>query len=378
LREGVFYKARDKAGLAPGTLQAPRDAIQPSITIYAYDADHLEETKIAQVGDIKPYLAKWPTVWVNVDGLADPKVIADLGELFGLHALALEDVLHIPQRAKVEDYDTHIFATMRMVRMENDLPYIEQVSMFWGKNFVLTFQEDVGDVFDTVRERLRKGGRRIRMTRADYMAYALIDAVIDGYFPVLEEYGEYLDSLEDLILDKPRQRAMTEIHRTKRELHTIRLCIWPMREALSRVLNGGKLVHKDTMPFMRDCHDHVIQILDIVENYRERASSLSDLYLSSISLKMNEVMKVLTVIATIFMPLTFIVGVYGMNFNTKYPMNMPELNSPYGYVAVMGFMLLVFVGMLVYFIRMGWIGARPEKDDEEDLQKLEENSERAA
>ena len=155
MRESVFYKARDKAGLAPGTLQAPRGAVAPSITIYAYDADNLEECKIDQVADIKPYLVKWPADWVNVDGLADAKVIADLGELFGLHALALEDVLHIPQRAKVEDYDSHIFATMRMVRLENDMPYIEQVSMFWGKGFVLTFQEDVGDVFDTVRERMR-------------------------------------------------------------------------------------------------------------------------------------------------------------------------------------------------------------------------------
>ncbi|MGB4056846.1 MAG: magnesium/cobalt transporter CorA [Alphaproteobacteria bacterium] len=364
MKKRFLYKAHDKAGLAPGTLQAPKGALRPVISIFAYDADGLEEAHGIGVADIAPFKAKWPTVWVNVDGLGDSKIIADLGEMFDLHSLALEDVLHIPQRAKLDEYENHLFATMRMVTKGQEGPETEQISLFWGKGFVLTFQEGLdGDVFGGVRERLRKGGRRLRMSHADYMAYALIDAVVDGYFPVLEEYGDRLDELEEIILDNPGQDTMGRVHKTKRELHALRLCVWPMREALSKITTDTKHVRKETIIFLRDCHDHVIQLLDIVENYRERVSSLSDLYLSSISNRMNEVMKVLTVIATIFMPLTFIVGIYGMNFNTDYPANMPELNHPYGYAGTMAFMLFIALGMLVYFKKLGWLGSPPDLDD---------------
>lgn len=364
----LLYKARDKAGLAPGTLQAPKDAIHPTITVFAYDVDHLEELTIARVEDIPFLRQKWPTLWINVDGLADPQLIRDLGEMFGLHPLALEDVLHIPQRAKVEEYEDHIFATMRMVKKIDGLIDLEQISMFWGKGFVITFQEDIGDVFDGVRERLRKGGKRIRMAHADYMAYALIDAVIDGYFPILEEYGDRLDDMEEEILDNPSHDSMAHIHKAKRELNALRLCVWPMREALNRLTSPTtKLVRKETMIFLRDCQDHTIQILDILENYRERVSSLSDLYLSSISHRMNEVMKVLTIISTIFMPLTFIVGIYGMNFNTEASRwNMPELNHPYGYPITLGVMALIVIGMFVFFRWLGWLGGEDEETEEEN------------
>ncbi|MCE7887087.1 MAG: magnesium and cobalt transport protein CorA [Alphaproteobacteria bacterium PRO2] len=362
----LLYKAHPKAGLAPGTLQAPKGAVQPVITVFAYDVDGIEEPKIDSVADIEIYRRKWPMIWVNVDGLADAKVIAELGEMFGLHALALEDVLHIPQRAKVEEYENHMFATLRMVRKGEDVPSLEQISMFWGKNYLLTFQEDIGDVFNGVRERLRKGGKRTRMAHADYMAYALIDAIVDGYFPVLESYGDRIDELEEIILEDPAESAMAHVHKIRRELHALRLCVWPIREALSRINADTKLVRKETLLFLRDCHDHVIQILDIIENYRDRLSSLSDLYFSSISTRMNEVIKVLTVITTIFMPLTFIVGVYGMNFNTDYPANMPELNHPHGYVIVMSVMLVIFVGMLIFFWNLGWL------DTKKSLAELEE------
>ena len=359
MKARLLYKAHPKAGLAPGTLQAPKGAVQPVITVFAFDVDGLEEPKITSVADIEIYRQKWPMIWVNVDGLADAKVIADLGEMFSLHALALEDVLHVPQRAKVEEYESHMFATLRMVtRGENAAPSLEQISMFWGKNYLLTFQEDVGDVFDGVRERLRKGGKRLRMAHADYMAYALIDAIVDGYFPVLEQYGDRLDELKEAILENPAESAMAHVHKIRRELHALRLCVWPIREALSRINADTKLVRKETLLFLRDCHDHVIQILDIIENYRDRLSSLSDLYFSSISTRMNEVMKVLTVITTIFMPLTFIVGVYGMNFNTDFPANMPELNHPHGYPVVMGVMLVIFLGMLLFFWNLGWLDTK--------------------
>lgn len=367
MKSPLLYTVREKTGLAPGTLQAPKDAVQPVITLFAYDVDGLEEARNVRVEDIPAYIKKWPTIWVNVDGLADTKVISDLGEMFGLHPLAQEDVLHIPQRAKVEEYDSHMFATMRMVMKYDGIPNLEQISIFWGKNFVITFQEDVGDVFDGVRERLRKGGRRIRMAHADYMAYALIDAVIDAYFPILEEYGDMLDDLEQEILARPSPDDMARIHKTKRDLQALRLCVWPMREALNKITSDTRLVRKETRIFLRDCQDHVIHILDIVENYRERVSSLSDLYLSSISNRMNEVMKVLTVIATIFMPLTFIVGIYGMNFNTDYPYNMPELNYAYGYPVTLTIMGIIALLMLLYFRRLGWIGRRLEEPDTKDL-----------
>jgi len=367
LKTRLLYRSHHKAGLAPGTLQAPKDAIQPVITVFAYDIDGIEEPKITNVAEIAPYIKKWPTIWVNVDGLGDAKVISALGEMFGLHPLAQEDVLHIPQRAKVEEYDNHMFATMRMVTKENDMPSLEQISIFWGKNFVITFQEDIGDVFDGVRERLRKGGRRLRMAHADYMAYALIDAVIDGYFPILEDYGDRLDELEQQILARPSRDEMTRIHKTKRELQAMRLCVWPIREALNKITADTKLVRKETLVFLRDCQDHVIQILDIVENYRERVSSLSDLYLSSISNRMNEVMKVLTIISTIFMPLTFIVGIYGMNFNTEVsPYNMPELNHPYGYVITLGVMAVIVILMFIFFRGLGWLGSTAPDDEEEE------------
>lgn len=371
-KAALLYKARDKAGLAPGTLQAPKGALAPTITVFAYDVDNIEEARVYSVEEIKAYRAKWPTLWVNVDGLGDPKLISDLGEMFDLHALALEDVLHIPQRAKVEEYDHHIFTTMRMVKKVGDVIDLEQISMFWGKGFVVTFQEDVGDVFDGVRDRLRKGGKRIRMAHADYMAYALIDAVIDAYFPILEQYGDALDEMEEDILDNPTRDSMAHIHKAKRELNALRLCVWPMREALNRMTSPAatKLIRKETTFFLRDCQDHVVQILDILENYRERVSSLSDLYLSSISNRMNEVMKVLTIISTIFMPLTFIVGIYGMNFNTEVShWNMPELNHPYGYPITLGVMAFVTMLMLIFFRWLGWLGGNDEELGEDPPSK---------
>lgn len=348
---------------------APKDAVHPLVTIFAYDADTLEEKQITDLAEIKTLREKWPTVWINVDGLGDVPLISQLGEIFGLHPLSLEDVLHIPQRAKVEEHDGYMFSVMRMVTDELGSLSTEQLSLFWGKGFVLTFQESrEGDAFNAVRERLRKGGRRVRMVHADYMAYALIDAVIDAYFPVLEHYGDHLDNLEESILLNPQPTDMKKIHKAKRDLHALRLCAWPMREALGKINADNKLVRKDTLIFLRDCHDHVIQVLDIIENYRERVSSLSDLYLSSISNRMNEIMKVLTIISTIFMPLTFIVGIYGMNFNTAYPDNMPELNHPYGYPITMAVMFVIALAMLTYFRGLGWLGGgkRREIEIEED------------
>ena len=353
---------RPKQGAAPGTLVAPEGAMQPGIHVFAFDADALEEKDLSSPQDIKPYLKKWPLIWINVNGLGDTNVIAELGEMFNIHPLAQEDVLTIPQRAKLEEFEENFFLIMRMVKEEQDAPSLEQLSIFWGEGYVLTFQERPGDVFAGVRERLRKGAKRLRASAADYMAYALIDAVIDGYFPVLELFSDRLDELEDIILNDPGQESMAQIHKTKRELQALRLCIWPVRESLSKIHADSDIVAEETLPFFRDCQDHVIQVLDIVENYRERVSSLTDLYLSSISNKMNEVMKVLTIIATIFMPLGFLAGIYGMNFDTGSPYNMPELAFRFGYPVLLSVMVLVAIGMLLYFRSLGWLGNKKEKD----------------
>jgi magnesium transporter len=343
-------------GQMPGTLEAPRGALPSGMEIIAFNPDHFEEIQDAKMDDLQRLRAAYPMIWVNVHGLADVALIAQLGEFFGLHAMALEDVLHVPQRAKTEEYDSALYIVIRMLEHENNLPVLDQLSMFLGKNFVLTIQERAGDAFGPVRERLRKDGRRQKMMQPDYLSYAILDAVIDGYFPLLENYGDKLDQLEEDVLQSPTPSVIRNIHLTKRDLHALRLCIWPMREAISRIRAGSSFVHEEMQIYLRDCHDHIIQVLDILESYRERISALNDLYLSAMSQKLNEVMKVLTMIATIFMPLSFISGIYGMNFNTDHPLNMPELNAPFGYIGVLIFLAALAMTMVVYFWHKGWIG----------------------
>jgi magnesium transporter len=357
LKARLLRKNR-KQGQLPGTLEAPKGALAPRMQVFAYDVDNMEERDVQTVAEIAALRKKWPMLWVNVSGLGDPALIGDLGKLFNLHPLALEDVLHTPQRSKIDEYEDNIFMIVRMVESENGVPSLDQLSLFWGDGFVLSIQERPGDVFGPVRERLRKGGRRIKMSHSDYMAYALLDAVVDGYFPVLEHYGDRLDALEERILNQAESEIMREIHKTKRDLNILRLCLWPMREAISKMRVDTGYIREETIVYLRDCHDHVVQILDIIESYRERVSSLNDLYLSSVSNRLNEVMKVLTIISTIFMPLSFIAGVYGMNFDTSRALNMPELLLPYAYPIVMSVMIVLASIMLFFFWRAGWIGKR--------------------
>lgn len=359
MKARAFRRKITRPGTPPGTLTARADALRPVVRVMAFGKEDLAEAVVENAADIKPYLKQWPLCWINVDGLADTDLIAALGELLDLHPLALEDVVNTHQRAKVDIYDGNIFVVARMVvpLADGDMG-LEQVSFFLGKNFVLSFQEKPGDCFDPVRERIRKGGRRLRLSQADYLAYALLDSLVDSYFPLLENYGDRLDALEDRIVDNPPEGMMTDIHESKRTLHGLRHVIWPLRDALGALAADHRLVHDETRVFLRDCQDHVMQQLDILENYRERAASLTELYLSVLSQKTNAVMKVLTIIATIFMPLTFIAGIYGMNFDTDLPGNMPELHWPYAYPVLLGLMLAIVVGMLAAFARMGWMGRR--------------------
>ncbi|HYJ80372.1 MAG TPA: magnesium/cobalt transporter CorA [Longimicrobiaceae bacterium] len=292
---------------------------------------------------------KWPVLWVNVDGVAHAGVVQAVGEVFGLHGLALEDVMHVEQRAKVDAYGDHLFVVLRMARLCPELD-VEQIAIFLGPDYVLTFQERPGDPLEPVRDRLRAGQARLRGAGADYLAYTVIDAIVDHYFPVLEGYADRLDALEDETVESPSRATMARLHRTKREMMTLRRAIWPLRDALGTLLrNPGERFHPETLVYLRDCQDHAFQILDLVETYRELAASLTDLHLSAVSNRMNEVMKVLTIFASIFIPLGFVTGIYGMN------VSHPERAWYWGWPFALGVMAVIAGGLLVYFWRRGWI-----------------------
>jgi magnesium transporter len=353
------FRRRTPPGAPPGMLVTDPSAPQPVMTVLAYSPQDFVEQGVSDPQQIREFLGKWSVVWINVEGIGDAGTVTKLGELFGLHRLALEDVLHTHQRPKVEQYGDHLFIVTRMARIGEPLE-TEQLSLFLGKNFVLTFQEGVpGDCLGPIRERIRKKGGRIRDAGLDYLAYALLDAVVDAYFPILEQYGERLGDLEDEIVGKSLPDTIARIHAIKRDLLTLRRAIWPQRETLGALLREETpRISSETRIYMRDCYDHVTQIIDLVETYRELGADLTDIYLSSVSNRTNEIMRVLTVITTIFIPLTFIVGIYGMNFNTGIsPWNMPELNWYWGYPLVLLLMLSVAVGQLAFFRRRGWLGS---------------------
>jgi len=358
-RRTVQRKRRTPPGASPGTLIADPAAVQPVVRLIGYGPDDLEERGVAVGEDLRALTGRWPVTWINVDGLADLELIQSLGEMFGLHRLALEDVVNVHQRPKVEDYEDHAFIVTRMIHGELP-PATEQVSLFLGGNFLLTFQERPGDCFDLVRDRIRRRRGHIRERGVDYLAYALLDAVIDGYFPVLEACGERLESLEDTVLDQPSAEHSVQIHDMKRDLLTLRRAIWPQREMINALARDTLAqVSDQTRVYLRDCYDHTVQLMDIVETYREIASGLVDVYLSSVSARMNEIMKLLTIIATIFIPLGFIAGLYGMNFDTRIsPWNMPELSWRWGYPFALGLMAAVAIGLLLFFRKRGWIGGR--------------------
>jgi magnesium transporter len=324
----------------------------------AYGPDGLADQTLEDVGSVRSFLGRWPVTWVNVDGLGDAAAISKLGEIFSIHRLALEDVVSVHQRAKVEQYGQQIFIVARMANAGERIE-TEQLSIFLGRNYVLTFQESQGDCFDPVRERIRKAGGKIRHAGPDYLAYALLDAFIDNCFPVLEVYGERLEGLEDEVIVNPERQVIAQIHEAKRDLLTLRRAVWPLREALNSLARESTpLITDETRLYLRDCYDHTVQIIDLLENYRDVASSLMEVYLSSVSNRLNEIMKILTIFTTIFIPLNFIAGIYGMNFHSESsPWSMPELRWYWGYPFALALMAALALGMLFYFRRKGWIGS---------------------
>jgi magnesium transporter len=344
-----------RPGVSPGSLiYVGEERLDPTgIDVIRYDAETISEHPGVTAREAAGLRAVSSVTWINVRGVHDASVMEELGQAFGLHPLLLEDVVHTDQRPKLEAYDDHLFLVTKMIRLSDSSQDIEveQLSLVLGDGYVISFQETSGDVFDPVRHRVRNSRVRIRSLGADYLLYALVDAVVDHYFLVLDRLADRSERLEADVFAGPAGRSLEEIQRLKHDLIFLRRSVWPLREALSTLLReGASLVDGRNLVFFRDVYDHTIHVLDTVEALRDTTSGLLDIYLSAASNRLNEVMKLLTIIATIFIPLTFIAGVYGMNFE-----HMPELHWPWAYPAVLGGMALVALGMLAFFRRRGWL-----------------------
>ena len=357
--EDLFDYSYEKPGSIPGTLNIEEDAEIPEIVLIDYNSDRADRIANLTPEACAEYLNTESVSWVDVKGLGSESILQRLGKVFKLHPLVLEDVVNVPQRPKVEDYPQQLVIITQMVVLKpsKDGFWLEQVSLVVGKNYLLTVQEEPEkDCFLPVRRRIKFNKASIRDMGSDYLAYALWDSIIDGFFPVLEIYGEKIEDLEDKVIFNPSNSSLAEVYQIKRELLALRRAIWPQRNALNSLIrDGSSVINPDTLIFLRDCYDHTVQIIDIIETYRELASSLTDIYLSSISNKMNEIMKLLTVISSIFIPLTFIAGIYGMNFNTNAsPWNMPELSWYWGYPLCWALMIAIASGLVYFFWKRGW------------------------
>ncbi|MFO8133361.1 MAG: magnesium/cobalt transporter CorA [Thermoplasmatota archaeon] len=342
-------------GLPPGSLvyRGEKPAGPVKITLMDYDVSHVEEREIQRVEECFPFKDTPTITWVNVDGLHEVDIIEKIGRHFDIHPLALEDILHAGQRPKMEDFDDYLFIIFKMVYPDTREGHLktEQVSLLLGPTGVISFQEEEGDVFEPIRQRIRNAKGRIRRMGADYLAYALVDAVVDNYFLTLEKIGEAVEDIEEELIADPSPETLQLIHRLKRELIYLRKSVWPLREVIGGLERAETdLIDQKTGIYLRDVYDHTIQVIDTVETFRDMVSGMLDIYLSSVSNRMNEVMKVLTIIATIFIPLTFIAGIYGMNFA-----HMPELDWRWSYPLVWLAMTAIAVAMLIYFHRKEWL-----------------------
>jgi len=346
---------KEKVGLPPGTLVhiGERKTEKIKITVIDYDSKNFQEKEIHKIEECFPFKDKPTVTWINIDGLQEVGVVEKIGTHFGVHPLILEDILHTGQRPKAEDLGDYLFIVLKMIYHDENEDEImgEQISLIIGQNHVISFQEREGDIFNPIRDRLRNGKGRIRKTGADYLAYALLDAIVDQYFLVLERFGEKIESLEDELVTNPTPETLQIIHTLKRNLIFLRKSVWPLREVISGLERGeSPLITKPTGIYLRDVYDHTIQVIDTIETFRDMVSGMLDIYLSSLSNRMNEVMKVLTIIATIFIPLTFMAGIYGMNFKF-----MPELEWHWGYPTALIIMLIVVGFMVAYFRRKRWL-----------------------
>jgi len=358
-------------GTSPGTLKIPEGCDSSRIILIDYNIKEVVELELKSPEDCTSYTHKNSVSWIDVQGLGNEEILRKTGAVFNLHPLLLEDVVNVPQRAKVEEYEEQVIIILHMLRIteEEKLDFsTEQVSFVLSKKYLLTFQEEpLYDTFEKVRERIKMAKGNIRKKNADYLAYALIDSTIDGFYPVLEAYGEEIENLEEEVMENPTRKTLKKMYYLKRKLLELRRLIWPVRDSINILIRDEEsLIGKDVKVYLRDCYDHAVQILDMVENYRDLTYGLMDVYMSSVGNKMNDIMKVLTIIATIFIPLTFIAGVYGMNFNTEIsPFNMPELNWYLGYPLCWILMILIASSLSYFFWIKGWFQSFSGTKDEE-------------
>ena len=353
------HRPVQQMGTAPGTLIPPPDAVPTEVRYLVHGPEGLREEGPVPVDDV-PLPKKDSVLWVDVVGTANVAALEALGQRFGIHPLALEDVVNVNQRPKLEAFGEDSFIIVRMCPVDSSVAATdtEQVSILLRHRMVITFQERPGDCFGRVRERLRVPTRRIRQRGSDYLGYALLDAIIDGYQPTLDTLEERVEEIEHRLLDTPQDRDLKSLHTLRRELIALRRSIAPAREVVQGMMREtaeDTVVTEETRLFLRDCYDHVIRTVDQIDTFRELCASLMDLYLSTVSNRTNDVMKVLTMIATVFIPLSFMVGLYGMNFDTSSPWNMPELSSRYGYPALIAVMVVVAGAFLVYFKKKDWL-----------------------
>lgn len=356
-----FNKRSGKTGLAPGSLIhiGAKKSEKVEITVIDYNSEVYNEKELKTIEEVYPYRDSPTASWININGLHETNILEKIGNHFGVHPLVLEDILNTNQRPKIDEFEDYIFVVLKMLTYNEQKQKIEseQISIIIGYNFVISFQEQSGDVFEPLRKRLTNEKSRIRKCGADYLAYAILDAIVDNYFIILEHLEERVDLLEDSLLKNPSQNTLHEINRIKREVIFLTRSIWPLREVIGTLSKGDStLIDKNTLLYIRDVYDHIVQLIDTLENFKDLISQMLDIYLSSINNKMNEIIKVLTIIATVFMPLTFIVGLYGMNFNTETsPWNMPELNWYWGYPFTLLTMAFIAIIMLFFFKKKKWI-----------------------
>lgn len=344
-----------KVGLAPGALihLGERKTEQAAISLMEYDESALAEHQFTSLAESRAYLPKLPVLWLNVHGLHEPEVMAEIGRRFGLHPLVLEDILNTDQRPKIDDYGDYLFMVARFFEIDGDTRQIssDQVSLVLGRNFVLSFQERPSGRFDPVRERLRQDRGQIRKLGADYLAYSLVDAVVDRYFTILESIGERTEELEDVMLERPKPGTLQAVHQLKRETLTMRRAIWPLREVINTLTRADdRFFRPETRPYLRDVYDHTVHAIESLEANRDVIAGMLDIYLSAVSNRVNQEVRALTVVAVIFMPATLISGIFGMNFK-----NMPPLDWPNGFLIALGMMVAVAITLSLVFWRRRWL-----------------------
>lgn len=356
IKKDVKLKKRsEKSGLPPGTLLHIGDKKMETtrISLMDYDESHFLEKEVKLVEESFPFKDKPTVTWINIDGIHEIEIIEKIGQYFGVHPLILEDILNTEKRPKMEDFETYIYVTLKILKQidKSDKILSEQVSLIVGKNFVISFMENKDDIFDPIKDRIRSGKGHIRKMGSDFLAYSLIDAIVDNYFIIMEQFGDKIEVMEEELVKNPTPGTLMSLHDTQRELMILRKSVWPLREVVNNMLREeSTLIHESTLIYLRDVYDHTIEIIEMIEGLRDMVSRMFDMYLSSISNKLNEIMKVLTIIATIFIPLTFIAGVYGMNFE-----NMPELKWHWGYPVIWTIMIFIGLYMLNYFRKKKWI-----------------------